>query len=118
MYAYIYLTLIVHLLRHLIFQDLGRLRMLQDLVLPERQESFQNVLAQRKSNQDGLPWEEWAVQEARKLLYPRQEINGQSSFTKYIGMKKNNDIKNPLTSRIYMTDEATQPAQVSKWMLR
>lgn len=73
MYAYIYLTLIVHLLRHLIFQDLGRLRMLQDLVLPERQESFQNVLTQRESNQDGLPWEEGAVQKTRELLHPRQK---------------------------------------------
>lgn len=55
--------------------------MLQDLVLPERQEPFQNVLAQRESNQDGLPWEEGTVQETRELLHPRQEINGQSSFT-------------------------------------
>lgn len=69
----IYLTLIVHLLRHLIFQDLGRLRMLQDLVLPERQESFQNVLTQRESNQDGLPWDEGAVQKTRELLHPRQK---------------------------------------------
>lgn len=81
---YAYLTLIVHLLRHLVLQDLGRLRVLQDLVLPERQESFQNVLAQRESNQDGLPWEERAVQKTRELLHPRQEINGQSSFTNQV----------------------------------
>lgn len=114
----VYLRLIVDFLRNLILENLGGLGPLQDLVLPEGQESLQQVLAQREPNQDGLPWEEWAVQETRELLYPRQEINDQSSFTKYIGTKKNNDIKNPLTSRIYMTDEATQPVQVSKWMLR
>ena len=90
LWVYIYLTLIVHLLRHLILQYLGRLRVLQDLVLPERQESFQNVLAQRESNQDGLPWEEWAVQETRELLYPRQESTvspaSQSTLTRKSAM--------------------------------
>lgn len=68
----VYLRLIVDFLRNLILENLGGLGPLQDLVLPEGQESLQQVLAQREPNQDGLPWEEWAVQKTRQLLQYRR----------------------------------------------
>lgn len=79
---YTYLAFIEHFLRNLILKNLGRLCPLQDLVLPERQESLQQVLAQRESNQDGLPWEEWAVQKTRQLLFALQSVSQHSSAHK------------------------------------
>lgn len=55
------LTLVKDLLRYLGFQDLWRLRPLQHLVLSEGEQAFEDELAERKSDEHRLPWEEWAV---------------------------------------------------------
>lgn len=63
-----YLTLIKDLLRDLPFQHLRRLLLLQELILPERQESLEEILAQREPSQDSLPWEKRPVEEPGELL--------------------------------------------------
>lgn len=49
-------------------QHLGRLRPLQDAVLAEAEEAFKDVLGDREADDELLPWEERAVEEARKAL--------------------------------------------------
>lgn len=63
-----YLTLIKHLLRYLRLENFRRLRLLQDFVLTEGEEAFQDILAEREADENRLPWEEWAVEETRELL--------------------------------------------------
>jgi hypothetical protein len=41
---------------------------LQDLVLSERQETFENILPQRETHDYPFPREEWAIEQARKSL--------------------------------------------------
>lgn len=62
------LALVVNLLRHLVFQHLGRLRPLQNLVLTVAEDSFKNVLADGEADNQLLPREQRAVEEPREAL--------------------------------------------------
>ena len=62
------LTLVVCLLRYLLFQNLWWLRLLQDLVLTKGEETLEEVLRNRKADDQLLPREERPVQEPGQAL--------------------------------------------------
>jgi hypothetical protein len=49
--------------RNLVFQRLGRLRPLQDLVLPQRKQTFEEKLPNREANDQLLPGEARSIKE-------------------------------------------------------
>lgn len=63
-----YLALVIDLLRNFTLQDLGGLCLLKNLILAKRQQSFEDKLAQGKSDEHVLPWEERTVEKTRELL--------------------------------------------------
>ena len=58
-----HLALVKHFLCDFIFQRLGRLLLLQDLILTQRQEAFEEVLPDRESENELLPRETGSVKE-------------------------------------------------------
>lgn len=62
------LTLVEDLLGHLVLQDLGRLGALQHAELAQAEETLEEVLGDREPDDQLLPGEERAVEEARKSL--------------------------------------------------
>lgn len=66
--ASVCLTLVVCLLRNLLFQNLWRLCLLQNLVLTEREEALEEILRNRKADDQLLPGEEGPVQESGQAL--------------------------------------------------
>jgi hypothetical protein len=63
-----YLGLIEDFLSNLTLEDLGSLCSLQNLVLPEREESLKDELSQGESYEHVLPWEARTVEKTRELL--------------------------------------------------
>ena len=62
------LTLVEYFLGDFILENLRGRGLLQDLVLSEGEEAFEEVLAPREANDQTLPREEGAVEEASKTL--------------------------------------------------
>lgn len=63
-----YLTFIVNLLGHLIFQNLRRLGMLEDLVLSQRKETLEDELCDRESDNHLLPGKQGPVEQTGEAL--------------------------------------------------
>lgn len=59
--ATIVLTLVVDFLRDFLFENLGRLCILQNLILAQREEFFEGILGDGKADNELLPRKEWAV---------------------------------------------------------
>jgi hypothetical protein len=51
-----------------VFENRGRPRLAKDAVLAEAKEAFKNVLRDRETNDELLPWEQRAVEEPREAL--------------------------------------------------
>lgn len=64
-----YLALVEDFLRNLILEDLWRTGLLEDLVLAQREETFEDVLCDGEAYNELLPWEEGPVEEARETLF-------------------------------------------------
>ena len=67
--ASIRLALVEDLLGDLVLEGLGGSRLLEDLVLAEGEEAFEDVLADREAEDELLPWEAWWVKEYCKSLW-------------------------------------------------
>ena len=63
------LRFIVDFLRDFISKDLGRFSVLENAILTEREEGFEEVLADGETEDDILPWEERPVQKAGQTLF-------------------------------------------------
>lgn len=59
------LALVIDFLRHFIFQDLGGLKLLENLVLAEAEETLEEVLGDGEADDELLPWEEGPVKSLR-----------------------------------------------------
>ena len=66
--AAVRLRLVKDLLRDLLGEHGGRVGLLQAAVLAQREEGFEEVLADGEADDELLPGEEWAVEEAREAL--------------------------------------------------
>lgn len=62
------LALVEDLLRHLVLQNRGRLCLAENAVLAEAKEALKDVLRDRETNDELLPWEQRAVEDPRKAL--------------------------------------------------
>lgn len=66
------LALIIDFLGDLLFEDLGGLAVVEDLVLAEREEGFEAELRERKANDKLLPREKRPIEEPREALREKQ----------------------------------------------
>lgn len=63
-----YLTLVKDLLEHLMLQHLGDLGLLEDLILTITEETFDEVVGERETDDQLLPGKERPVEEPRETL--------------------------------------------------
>ena len=63
-----YLTLVEDLLGHLMLQHLGDLRLLEDLILTITEDTFDEIVGERETDDQLLPGEERPVEEPRETL--------------------------------------------------
>jgi hypothetical protein len=58
-----YLALVEDFLCNLILKRLRRFLLLQNLILPQRQETLEEILANGEPENELLPWETWTIEE-------------------------------------------------------
>lgn len=82
--ATIRLALVVDFLGDFLLENLWGLGLLQDLVLAEREEAFEEVLGDGEADDELLPWEERPVEETGEALWVDvlASCNGRRSRTK------------------------------------
>jgi hypothetical protein len=67
-----YLTFVEHILGDLGLQRLGRLFLLQDLILSQRKKTLEDILTERKAQDQLLPRKARSIEEYGKALYRRK----------------------------------------------